>query len=495
MRPNFVNLVVKPVMVGYFFLLLLPTSAAAQKPIEFSSTLPSLDAMVAKVASGPLLAEDSMFFLSARALTLLPPSIRMADILSPKSLAALSIPTKSKAQAGAQPPLENQTASTIIPANVIKVARFGDSNAAVVPSELTPPTAPSEEFAQERGDHAVSTLERETTAPASAMKVARFAGKGPVEIHPEPSMPISPVEEIAELQGEDLSVETTNEAIITPDTMKVARFASKGRVEMRAEPITPVHQLEEVSQDQDDPKSTEVAKETTIPADPTIVARFGGASDTGRVYSDSVAPMVPPEESLQEQEEIASVEGVNESDIPASVMRVAPVVAKSEVGQTMHSSYGMYLSEEAPATDIEVAAIEPPVHLNDISPSAGEIWRREEGANNMAPTADEAGYSESGLNDIAPAAGDVWRGGTGQTLREVLSVWSHKAGAELRWKTEYDYPLQAPFVFSGDYTDAVRALLSGFSIASPQPIGTLHLQGNMGGRVLVIKARGNSYRE
>ncbi len=86
-----------------------------------------------------------------------------------------------------------------------------------------------------------------------------------------------------------------------------------------------------------------------------------------------------------------------------------------------------------------------------------------------------------------------WSANRGETLRKVLSNWCSRAGVELKWLSEYDYPIEASAHFSGGFEEAVRSLFSGFDSARPQPIGELHVNPRAGQDVLVVQARGNSY--
>ncbi len=90
---------------------------------------------------------------------------------------------------------------------------------------------------------------------------------------------------------------------------------------------------------------------------------------------------------------------------------------------------------------------------------------------------------------------DVWSGEKGETLRGLLEKWCARAGVDLSWQSEYDYPLQARVAFSGSFEEAVRALLSGFQEAKPQPVGRLHQNQAVGQTVLVVQPRGNDYNE
>ena len=86
-----------------------------------------------------------------------------------------------------------------------------------------------------------------------------------------------------------------------------------------------------------------------------------------------------------------------------------------------------------------------------------------------------------------------WSAQRGDTLRQVLTDWCHRASVELQWQAEYDYPVEASVRFNGNFEDAVRSMLAGFDAARPQPIGELHANPGAGQMVLVIQARGNNY--
>jgi len=88
---------------------------------------------------------------------------------------------------------------------------------------------------------------------------------------------------------------------------------------------------------------------------------------------------------------------------------------------------------------------------------------------------------------------DTWTASRGDTLHKVLTDWSQRAGTELEWLAEYDYPLQASLSFTGTFEEAVRSMLSGFEEAHPQPVAELHSNPGAGHMVLVIQTRGNSY--
>ncbi|MDR3450762.1 MAG: TcpQ domain-containing protein [Alphaproteobacteria bacterium] len=88
---------------------------------------------------------------------------------------------------------------------------------------------------------------------------------------------------------------------------------------------------------------------------------------------------------------------------------------------------------------------------------------------------------------------DGWSAERGDSLRKVLTDWCKRAGVELQWVAEYDYPMEASAHFGGSFEDAVRELLAGFESARPQPIAELHTNSGAGQKLLVVQVRGNNY--
>ena len=86
-----------------------------------------------------------------------------------------------------------------------------------------------------------------------------------------------------------------------------------------------------------------------------------------------------------------------------------------------------------------------------------------------------------------------WAVMRGDTVRKALTEWCLRAGVELQWLAEYDYPVEASAHFSGGFEDALRGLLAGFESAHPQPIAELHSNPGAGQGVLVVQTRGNTY--
>lgn len=99
------------------------------------------------------------------------------------------------------------------------------------------------------------------------------------------------------------------------------------------------------------------------------------------------------------------------------------------------------------------------------------------------------------IGEMQPAGPTTWDAKAGQTLREVVTTWADRAGVEVNWQSEYDYPVQASLSYAGTFEEAVRTMLYGFKDATPQPIGRLHVNNQMGQQALLITTRGNVYEE
>lgn len=82
-----------------------------------------------------------------------------------------------------------------------------------------------------------------------------------------------------------------------------------------------------------------------------------------------------------------------------------------------------------------------------------------------------------------------WSAPKDAMLREVLNSWTRKAGVELFWASEYDYPISTAVNIEGDFEEAVQELLNGLTESNPKPLGRLHPNLPNGPSVLVIETR------
>lgn len=72
----------------------------------------------------------------------------------------------------------------------------------------------------------------------------------------------------------------------------------------------------------------------------------------------------------------------------------------------------------------------------------------------------------------------------GQKVSAILADWGTKAGVEILWNANRDYPVMASLEVNAPYEEAVEILLSQFRNESARPIGTLYKDGSR--RILVV---------
>ena len=79
----------------------------------------------------------------------------------------------------------------------------------------------------------------------------------------------------------------------------------------------------------------------------------------------------------------------------------------------------------------------------------------------------------------------VWRIHAGETLRQALSRWAERAGAEVTFLTDRRYRLDAAAAFEGGFGDVSATLLRGLAHLPHPPAGTLSADG----RSLIVTHR------
>lgn len=220
----------------------------------------------------------------------------------------------------------------------------------------------------------------------------------------------------------------------------------------------------------------------------TLVSWKGGAS-WRQVAKDM---LLPAGLTIQEQGQMVHVVPATEAQIASGGGRV-PVPMKMKETHVSKASFepidegrpmslvpppgAVRASDPLPARDIEgggsrsMGYLSPPTDMPAPSVARGG-----------------GGYASSGTFDS-------WTADRGEMLRKVLENWGRRAGVEISWQAEYDFPLQASVTLNGSFEEAVRSLLVGFENAKPQPIGQLHNNPTAGHAVLVVQTRGNNYNE
>lgn len=90
---------------------------------------------------------------------------------------------------------------------------------------------------------------------------------------------------------------------------------------------------------------------------------------------------------------------------------------------------------------------------------------------------------------LDPKAVNLWQAERGSTLRRILEDWSMRAGVELFWSSDFDFPVSSAVRINGTFEEAVQTLLNGLRDAQPRPIGRLHPNLPDGPSVLIVETR------
>jgi hypothetical protein len=101
-------------------------------------------------------------------------------------------------------------------------------------------------------------------------------------------------------------------------------------------------------------------------------------------------------------------------------------------------------------------------------------------------------YAPTRMPSADLLATGTWTAPRNSSLRGILQDWSERAGVELYWASEYDYPIQSAVSLNGTFEEAVQTLLKGLADSKPRPMGRLHPNLPNGPAVLVIETRQNS---
>lgn len=82
-----------------------------------------------------------------------------------------------------------------------------------------------------------------------------------------------------------------------------------------------------------------------------------------------------------------------------------------------------------------------------------------------------------------PGRGE-WKVESGKKVREILYLWTKKAGWTLVWHPDYDLELSAPAQFEGDMTAAVKQLFASINTAEAPLFAQLYPEN----KVLVVNS-------
>lgn len=159
----------------------------------------------------------------------------------------------------------------------------------------------------------------------------------------------------------------------------------------------------------------------------------------------------------------------NGSNAPAAAYGNAPAIGNAPAGQT--NGYGSNGYNNQPAAGNAPAANGQVQNVQNVP----NVPNGNTAVNNYQ-NEDEDASEESSTNKD-------WLAEEGQSLKELLTMWSDEAGWRLIWKTNRNYTLNAGAMFRGNFADVASALIRAFARARPAPIATFY----KGNRVLVIE--------
>jgi len=74
----------------------------------------------------------------------------------------------------------------------------------------------------------------------------------------------------------------------------------------------------------------------------------------------------------------------------------------------------------------------------------------------------------------AQRANPVWVAKTGATLRESVSEWGEKAGWQVVWRADFDYPILAQLTFGGAFIDAIVSVFRSYEKAERPLLVDVH---------------------
>ena len=408
-----------------------------------------------------------------------------APLMTPQE-AALLEKAQAAAAAPTSAPAPQTSASTETSVQLPAEVPVQRESPAVQAAALAPETAPL----------VIITEEPIAAAPVSASPtppvVEPVAAEKPVTLTPaaEPA----PVE--------------SKQASVVQETEKSASVSPQPPVVETAVADKPVTLTSAAASASVEPQKVPVVSPVVVPANPRLAnvtvmgtPQGGKSRPTGAVppAAASPAPVISPTSQIKVEMPVmaAAPEQVPASNDLSPTPPVAePVKPLAEVSPAPVSSEP---EKTVPAAGGEAAAPVAAEHPAEAPVAMVPATHEEQALASTVPTAPDLSAAVGSNFDTSKGrpvvAVGAWSAERGQTLREVLQGWCERASVELNWSTNYDFPLKASVSIDDTFENAVRTLLTGFSGASPQPVGRLHRQANAGSRLLVIETRGNRYED
>jgi len=80
-----------------------------------------------------------------------------------------------------------------------------------------------------------------------------------------------------------------------------------------------------------------------------------------------------------------------------------------------------------------------------------------------------------------------WNALEGNSVRQVLEVWTREADVELMWRSDNDFAVLNPFVMRSTFERAVQKLLDQYQDNQVRPVATLHIDPDLGTKILLVR--------
>ncbi|MBK7362330.1 MAG: TcpQ domain-containing protein [Micavibrio sp.] len=120
------------------------------------------------------------------------------------------------------------------------------------------------------------------------------------------------------------------------------------------------------------------------------------------------------------------------------------------------------LLKAEPAAPAETEALPTPEQLNaetpDAAPATTPEAQQDVQQNAQKPALPLLAAAPAPESEKTPA--NPWEAKAGESLRDILTRWSEKAGVELVWMASYDYKIRQDVALKDDFTGAVESVIA-----------------------------------
>lgn len=184
----------------------------------------------------------------------------------------------------------------------------------------------------------------------------------------------------------------------------------------------------------------------------------------------------------------ATTNSATAMDVPAPIGADALAMQNMQAGPALSSSTTPLLN--TPPATLQVTSNLPAQQQTQAPLPVIDMTNVPHAPANLIPASTGGMMAQTTPADVL-AQSSTWTAERASTLRKVLEDWTTRAGVELYWASEYDYPIKSAVAIDGTFETAVQTLLRGLSESRPRPLGRLHPNLPNGPAVLVIETRQN----